>query len=120
MHSMFEYCSNFNQPLNTWNVSNVITMQSMFCGASIFNQPIDNWNLSSMKNMSYMFFGAENFNHPLTNWNIVHVKDTKGIFMWTIAFHNSNNLHITTQKWLSDFREKKKVLKIKQINLMLK
>jgi len=33
--------------------------------------------------------------------------------MWTIAFHNSNNLHITTKKWISDLRVKQKIVQKK-------
>ena len=34
---MFCRCKKFNQPLNSWNVSNVKTMESMFYSADSFN-----------------------------------------------------------------------------------
>ena len=43
---MFLNATSFNQPLNSWNVSNVRNMHQMFAGASSFNQPLNNWNVS--------------------------------------------------------------------------
>ena len=49
---MFRNARSFNQPLNNWNVSNVMYMGSMFDGAISFNQPLNNWNVSNVKFMS--------------------------------------------------------------------
>ena len=43
MLNMFREASNFNQPLNNWDVSNVTNMSSMFSGASSFNQDLSDW-----------------------------------------------------------------------------
>ena len=48
MNDMFYSASNFNQPLNTWDVSSVTNMTEMFKEATSFNQPIGNWDLSSV------------------------------------------------------------------------
>ena len=48
MADMFRGAESFNQALNKWNVSKVITMNSMFRGASSFNQPLNNWNVSKV------------------------------------------------------------------------
>ena len=37
---MFYMANSFNQPLNKWNVYNVLDMSQMFNGASSFNQPL--------------------------------------------------------------------------------
>ncbi|MDY4859731.1 MAG: BspA family leucine-rich repeat surface protein [Campylobacter sp.] len=42
---MFDGCENFNQPLNSWNVSNVTDMDSMFYGCENFNQALNSWNV---------------------------------------------------------------------------
>ena len=52
MNGMFEEASNFNQPLNDWDVSSVTNMSCMFYGASSFNQPLNDWDVSSVTNMS--------------------------------------------------------------------
>jgi surface protein len=44
---MFSKAKSFNQPLNSWNVSNVTNMKGMFYGAISFNQDISYWKLVS-------------------------------------------------------------------------
>ncbi len=48
---MFMDAYMFNQPLNSWNVSNVKNMRGMFHGASSFNQPLDRWDTSNVIDM---------------------------------------------------------------------
>jgi surface protein len=43
-------------------------MTWMFYGASAFNQPIDRWNVSNVVNMNKMFYGAVSFNQPIGEW----------------------------------------------------
>ena len=47
--------SNFNQPLNDWNVSNVKDMGGMFWDAKLFNQDIGGWDVSNVEDMRNMF-----------------------------------------------------------------
>ena len=70
---MFDRASNFNQPLNLWNVSNVTSFQNMFNRASSFNQDITGWNTSNITNMSGMFTSATSFNQNLDVWDISSV-----------------------------------------------
>jgi MoxR-like ATPase len=43
MNSLFYDATSFNQPLSTWDVSNVTDMRWMFIGATSFNQPLVTW-----------------------------------------------------------------------------
>ena len=52
---MFEYCINFNQPLNNWDVSRVTTMSFMFSLCEKFNQDISNWNIQNVSIRTDMF-----------------------------------------------------------------
>ena len=52
---MFTGCKNFNQPLNSWDVSSVAVMSYMFRGCKNFNQPLDSWDVSSVTKMSGIF-----------------------------------------------------------------
>jgi surface protein len=49
---MFAYAEAFNQPLNTWDVSNVVDMDYMFFQAFSFNQLLNSWDVSSIKTMA--------------------------------------------------------------------
>jgi hypothetical protein len=64
--------SNFNQPIGSWDVSNVNNMNQMFRGTP-FNQDISSWNVSGVTNMTNMFFNNSalsnaNYNSILTGW----------------------------------------------------
>ena len=67
---MFRECVLFNQPLNSWNVSNVTDMSEMFKDCKSFNQPLDGWNVSNVTNMRGMFEDCKSFNQPLNGWNV--------------------------------------------------
>src|SRR5690606_15867816 len=63
----------FNQPLNNWDVSNVIEMDWMFTDAIVFNQPLNNWDVSNVVNIDYMFQNAQLFNQDLSNWQLINI-----------------------------------------------
>ncbi|MGB9674902.1 MAG: BspA family leucine-rich repeat surface protein, partial [Nanopusillaceae archaeon] len=52
---MFSGCKNFNQPLNSWNVSNVINMSEMFYNCKNFNQLLDKWDIRNVKHLRDIF-----------------------------------------------------------------
>jgi surface protein len=56
MKGMYEQCYYFNQPLNKWNVSNVVDMSFMFENCHSFNQDLSNWDVYNVENMVYMFY----------------------------------------------------------------
>ena len=80
MSGMFAGCTAFNQPLNSWNVSNVQKMGStsydsdrvlgMFLDCSSFNQPLDNWDVSKVEGMRRMFSGCTSFDQDLGMWKL--------------------------------------------------
>ena len=82
---MFSYTTFFNQPLDSWNVSQVTDMSGMFEGAS-FNRPLDSWDISQVTDMSGMFNGAFSFNQPLSSWNVSKVTDMSDMFNRARAF----------------------------------
>lgn len=55
--------SNFNQSLDSWNVSNVSDMSSMFSYATKFNQNLSSWRVDNLTNVLQMFNGAIAFNN---------------------------------------------------------
>ena len=40
----------------------------MFSGASDFNQPLNDWDVASVNDMRFMFVEASNFNQCLSTW----------------------------------------------------
>jgi len=94
LSSMFKNVSNtigtlFNQNLNNWNVSRVISMSNMFsrsAASSAFNNGSAsglsdaslNWYAPNCTTFSQMFQGAQAFNQPIPN-----LVDTSGIIVGT-------------------------------------
>ena len=89
----FYNCTNFNQPLDNWDVSNVTVMDSMFRNCTSFNQPLNTWNVSKVTNMSFMFNGCTNFNQPLDNWN------TGNVTAMDSMFYNCTKFNQPLSKW---------------------
>ena len=58
MRGMFSYCHKFNQPLDSWNVSNVESMFGMFYECKKFNQNLSSWDVSNVEDMEDMFVGS--------------------------------------------------------------
>lgn len=95
MSWMFSSNASFNSPINSWDVSNVISMVRMFAGASNFNQDISKWNVSKVKNMSNMFYLAEMFNQPINydstteSWNVLNVENMDFMFSYAHKFNRN-------------------------------
>ena len=79
----------FNQPIGFWNVARVTNMRDMFASAFNFNQPIGSWNVSNVTNMSYMFANANFFNQPIGSWNVINVTRMDGMFYGNPSFNQN-------------------------------
>ena len=77
MSGMFSE-TDFNEPIDDWDVSNVTNMSRMF-EDSDFNQPINNWDVSRVIYMSNMFSNSK-FNQPINNWNVSNVWNMSKMF----------------------------------------
>ena len=77
----------FNQAIGAWNTSAVTTMDSMFADAIAFNQAIGAWNTSAVKRMFQMFMGADAFNQPIGAWNTSAVTNMSSMFYSANAFN---------------------------------
>ena len=45
-------------------------MAGMFGDATSFNQPLESWDISNVEDIAYMLSGAESFDQSLDSWNL--------------------------------------------------
>ena len=95
MRAMFSGQALFNQPIDTWDTTEVTDMGYMLQCLS-FNQQINSWDTKKVTTMSRMLQGAITFNQPINNWELPLVIDMVN-FMYssdplylTISFNKQN------------------------------
>lgn len=90
---MFAGATSFNQPLNSWSVSNVNNMFALFGSASTFNQPLNDWDVSNVTNMQSMFFSSVKFNQDISGW------DVSNVLTMTTMFSNATDFNQDISTW---------------------
>ena len=55
MSRMFKMATSFNQPLNNWDMSNVLNVEEMLMEATSFNQRLDDWDDSNILNFGWIY-----------------------------------------------------------------
>ncbi len=80
MNYMFKGAIYFNHDISKWNTKNVVSMNEMFYNCSDFNQPIGSWDVSSLKSAKHMFGSATSFNQNLSSWNVGKLRYADGMF----------------------------------------
>jgi len=84
----------FNQPLNNWDISNVVQFDYMFSNALDFNQPLNNWDIHNGNDvlMRHVFDGAVEFNQDLSSWDVYYVTECNQFACntpsWTLPMPN--------------------------------
>lgn len=107
MYGMFHRAVAFNNggstAIDSWDTSKVFSMQNMFA-ESPFNQPIGSWNVSNVNNMSYMFqFSTGYFNQDIGSWDVSKVTTFSEMFRnnwgfnqdissWSLWFNSSTGV----------------------------
>ncbi|MFY0683875.1 MAG: BspA family leucine-rich repeat surface protein [Balneola sp.] len=96
MSRLFYGYKGFDQPIGSWDVSDVTTMEEMFSGPLVrgrlsvwttttanapdFNQDIRHWDVSSVVNMRAMFQYSTKFDQPIGEWDVSSVTDMSKMF----------------------------------------
>eukprot|EP00808_Paulinella_micropora_P031397 g60054.t1 len=93
MAAVFYRASNFNQVLDSWNVSMVTYMASMFFEAFQFNQALASLDVSKVTNMQFMFYSARLFNQALASW------DVSMVAIMQLMFYNASQLRQNLTSW---------------------
>jgi surface protein len=89
-NAMFQFCSNFNGNIGSWNTANVTNMGAMFFLCSAFNQNIGSWNTANVTNMGAMFFGCSAFNQNIGSWNTANVTNMSNMLSSCTNFNNGD------------------------------
>jgi surface protein len=63
-------CTSLNIDVPDWNVSNVSNFNAVFFNCTFFNSNLSNWDVNNSTVLSQMFRGAAAFNQNLSNWNL--------------------------------------------------
>ena len=82
--------TSFNQPLGSWDISQVNNISSIFSGATSFNQPLNSWNISNVTSMANMFQNATSFNQDISSWNVSKTSQMDNMFNGATALSTTN------------------------------
>ena len=77
--------TSFNDDISNWNVSNVTDMALMFNNNSTFNQDISGWDVSNVTTMDAMFGHVVQFNQDIRVWSVANNTNLENMFYNTPA-----------------------------------
>lgn len=93
MSSLFEG-SAFNQPIDSWDVSNVVNHMAYMFKDTPFNQVLSSWDVSQVTNMTAMFEGTP-FNQDIGSWVVSSCGGLSSMFKNNTVFNNSGSTSIS-------------------------
>ena len=95
--ALFANCTSLTSVnnFNTWDMSNITSMNNMFLNDTLFNEDISAWNVSNVISMASMFYSATSFDQPIGNWErtsptnstLSGVTNMVGMFQYASSFN---------------------------------
>lgn len=71
INSMFQGCVKFvGVGVDTWNVTNVTSLDTAFSQCTLFNGAVENWDVSNVTQFTSAFSGCTAFNRNLSLWDV--------------------------------------------------
>jgi len=90
---MFERTANFSQDLSNWDVSSGTGFDGMFQNAVAYNQDLSTWDVARATSFREMFDGATSFNQDLSKW------DVSGSSSFRYMFNNAARFNQDLSTW---------------------
>ena len=88
MKATFEFNRHFDRYIGGWNVSNVVNFERMFASSN-YNGPLNDWDVSRATKMNEMFSVALKFNRPLDKWFLPFLSSANDMFHNSYAFNQA-------------------------------
>lgn len=86
----FALCTSFNQDLNNWDVSSMVTLESTFNNCFIYNKPMNLWNTSNLEVTHSMFRNNYDLNQDLNDWVTSKLDISIAMFFDASSFNNGD------------------------------
>lgn len=96
---MFKGSANFNQNINSWDVSHIKDFSECFKDCTIFNQPLDTWDITSSNSIVSMFENCKAFNQDISSWDITGKPRLLKMFNGCTSFNQSLNAWDVSEVW---------------------
>ena len=90
MSWLFYYFDIRNIKIESWDTSNVTTMEGMFSDATKFNCDLSYWDVSKVTNMHSMFMNCYDFNCDLSCWDMSSVINVHFMLSMCKSFDEKN------------------------------
>lgn len=91
LNQMFNLSYYVNCQIDQWDTSKVWNMTSTFSDTQIFGSDISSWNVSNVTHMASTFYLARGFNSDISQWDVANVVYFNNAFRYAFSFNQNLN-----------------------------